>query len=64
MDRTCKFLHKDHSVFISVSWNIIANVYIKKMGLDKKLHKSKMVITISGLTIIFVDTNRQIMGEQ
>lgn len=34
------------------------------MGLDKKLYKSKMVITISGLTIIFVDTNRQIMGEQ
>lgn len=64
MDRTCKFLHKDHSVFIFVSWNIIANVYIKKMGLDKKLNKSKMVITISSLTIIFVDTNRQIMGEQ
>lgn len=34
------------------------------MGLDKKLNKGKKVITISGLTIIFVDTNRQIMEEQ
>lgn len=34
------------------------------MRLDKKLNKGKKVITISGLTIIFVDTNRQIMGEQ
>lgn len=39
-------------------------MYSWKNGARKKLSKIKMVITISGLTIISADPNRQIMGEQ